>query len=342
MTYASSVSRFLKSAAIALASSTLLTPFAVSAAPVKVGVVTWIGYGPLYIADKLGTFKKYGVDVKLVKFQDPALIPPAIESNALEGGTLTYDEVIGVTAKGWKHPAVLTLDYSNGADAIVVDSSIKSVKDFKGKKVAFNPLSPSDFLLSYALQKNNMTQKDIQPANMSPEAVPATLISGAAPIGVTYEPSVSQILSVKSQRTFKVIFSSKDAPGLITDVLSFKKDYISKHPKEVKAIIQAYLDSLDYMKKNPKEANAIIGKWMDLSAKEVQTQLPGVFNPGLKEMMSNFTKSDKIDSFYKSGPLISDVLIRKKQISKGPNIEETMDTQFLTELLKTPPVSAKP
>jgi NitT/TauT family transport system substrate-binding protein len=81
---------------------------------------------------------------------------------------------------------------------------------------------------------------------------------------------------------------------------------------------------------------------MDLSAKEVQAQLPGVFNPGLKEMMSNFTKSDKIDSFYKSGPLISDVLIRKKQISKGPNIEETMDTQFLTELLKTSPVSAKP
>jgi NitT/TauT family transport system substrate-binding protein len=329
-------------AIVTLASSILITPMAAHAVPVKVGVVTWIGYGPLYIADKLGTFKKYGVDVKLVKFQDPALIPPAIESNALDGGTLTYDEVIGVTAKGWKHPAVLTLDYSNGADAIVADSSIKSIKDFKGKKVAFNPLSPSDFLLSYALQKNNMTEKDIQPANMSPEAVPATLISGAAPIGVTYEPSVSQILSAKSQRTFKVIFSSKDAPGLITDVLSFKKDYISKNPKAVKSILQAYLDSLDYMKKNPKESNAIIGKWMDLSEKEVQSQLAGVFNPNLKEMMSNFTKSNKIDSFYRSGPLISDVLIKKKQIAKGPNIEETLDTQFLTELLKTTQVSAKP
>ncbi len=315
--------------------SASITSVAVSAAPVKIGLNTWIGYGPLYIAEKLGTFKKYGVDVKLVKFQDLSLIPPAIESNALEGGTVTYDQVIRGAAKDLKQKVVLTIDYSNGADAIVADSSIKSIKDFKGKKVAFSELTPSDFLLAYALQKNSMTKEDILPSNLPAEAVPSALISGAAPIGVTYEPSVSQVLSAKSKRTFKVVFSSKDAPGLITDGLVFKKDYISSNPKEVKSVIQAYFDSLNYMKQNPKKANAIIGQWMGISEKEVQDQLTGIFNPGLKEMMVNFTKSDKIDSYYRSGALISDVLIKTKQITKSPNVEETLDSQFLSELLKT-------
>jgi NitT/TauT family transport system substrate-binding protein len=320
---------------LVLAASASITSMAVSAAPVRIGLNTWIGYGPLYIAEKLGTFKKYGVDVKLVKFQDSALIPPAIESNALEGGTLTYDQVIGGAAKNLTQKVILTIDYSRGADAIVADSSIKSVKDFKGKKVAFSELTPSDFLLAYALQKNNMTKEDILPSNLSAEAVPSALISGAAPIGVTFEPNVSQIIKAKSKRTFKVIFSTKDAPGLITDVLVFKKDYISSNPKEVKSVIQAYFDSLAYMKQNPKKANAMIGQWMGISEKEVQDQLTGVFNPSLKEMMVNFTKSDKIDSYYQSGALISDVLIKKKQITKAPNIDETLDSQFVSELLKT-------
>jgi NitT/TauT family transport system substrate-binding protein len=309
---------------------------AVSAAPVRIGLNTWIGFGPLYVAEKRGTFKKYGVDVKFVNFQDGSLVPPAIESDALDGGAITYDQVIGGTARSLTQKVVLTIDYSNGADAIVADSSVKSIKDFKGKKVAFNALTPSDFLLSYALQENNMTKEDILPANLPAEAVPSALISGAAPIGVTFEPNVSQILKSKSSRTFKVIFSSKEAPGLITDVLVFRKDYISSNPKEVKSVIQAYFDSLEFMKQNPKEANAIIGRSMGISEKEVQDQLVGLVNPSLKEGIVNFTKSDKINSYYRSGALISDVLIKKKQISKVPNIEETLDSQFLSELLKTP------
>jgi NitT/TauT family transport system substrate-binding protein len=328
------------STVLLLASSIFIAPLAVGATPVKLGINTWIGYGPLYVAEKLDTFKKYGIEVKLVKFQDTALIGPAIESGAVDGAAITYDQVIGNVAKGLKQSVVLTLDYSNGADAIVADSSIQSIKDFKGKKVAFNPLTPSDFLLSYALQENNLTQKDIQVANVTPEAVPSALISGAVPIGVTYEPNISQVIKAKSKRNFKVIFSSKDAPGLITDVLVFKKDYISKNPKEVKSFIQAYLSGLDYMKRNPKEANAIIGKWMGISEKEVQDQLTGVFNPSLKEMTINFTKSEKIESFYRSGPLIGDILLKKKQITNIPKTEDTIDPRFLTDLLQSSKVSA--
>ena len=158
----------------------------------KIGTVLWIGYGPYYVADALDLFKKSGLKVTLQVFSDPALIPAAIEGGSVDGGMLTYDQVTGQVAKGSTQRVVSPIDYSaGGGDAIVSSVDIKKVADFKGKKVRFNPLSPSDFLLSYALKVNKLSEKDVQPVNMTPEAIPAAMASGALPIGVTHEPSVS-------------------------------------------------------------------------------------------------------------------------------------------------------
>ena len=118
-------------------------------------------------------------------FSDPALIPPAIEGGSVDGGMLTYDQVIGTALEG-------------------------------GKK-------------------------------------------------------------------FHVVYSPKDTPGLITDVMVFKKEVIKAKPELVKALIQGYIEGLDYMKKNPEKAAEIIGKAIGVSAAEVKDQLSGVYNmmPGV-------------------------------------------------------------
>lgn len=65
---------------------------------------------------------------------------------------LTHDQVIGQVARGQLQKVVMPTGYSNGGDAIVADASIARIADFKGKKTGYNPLSPSDFLLSYAMK----------------------------------------------------------------------------------------------------------------------------------------------------------------------------------------------
>ena len=178
-----------------------MTGHAADAVPVKIGSLIWIGYGPFYVAEKLDLFKKHNLKVTLQMFTDPALIPSAIASGAVDGGMLTYDQVVGQVAEGRPQKVVMPIDYSNGGDAIVVDKSITKVSEFKGKKIGFNPLSPSDFLLSYALKVNGLSDKDITPVNMTPEAVPAAMASGQLSIGVTYEPSLSQILGRVAARS---------------------------------------------------------------------------------------------------------------------------------------------
>lgn len=317
--------------AVALAAA---SAFAAGPASMKIGTVVWIGYGPFYVAEALDFYKKYNLKVSLQVFNDPALIPSAMASGALDGGMLTYDQVVGQVAGGKAQKVVMPIDYSNGGDAIVAESSITKVTDFKGKKVGFNPLSPSDFLLSYALKTNGMTDKDIMAVNMTPEAVPAAMASGQMPIGVTYEPSLSQILGQGGGKKFKVVFSSRNAPGLIADVLVFDDKAIKAKPVEIAGIMKAYLDGLAYMKAKPDESAKIIGKFMGVSAKEVKEQLPGVYNIPLAEMPKAFVKAKETTSYYASGEIIGQLLKAKGQIPAVPPIETTFDAQFVTALTK--------
>ena len=332
---ASSAKRLFLRSLAAGAAALAMGMSAHAATPVlNIGTVVWIGYGPFYVAESLDLFKKYGVKVKLQPFADPALIPPALSSASLQGAMLTYDQVIGQVAKGQMQKVVMPIDYSNGGDAIVADASITKIADFKGKKIGYNPLSPSDFLLSYAMKTAGLGEKDITPVNMTPEAVPAAMASGQMPIGVTYEPSLSQVLGQGGGKKFKVVFSSKDAPGLIADVLVFDDKYIKSNPKEISAVIQGYLDGMAYMKAKPDESAKIIGKFMGVSAKEAKEQMAGVYNIPLAEMPAAFEKSASTKSYYASGEIIAGLLKTKGQIGAVPPAESTFDGQFVRALQK--------
>ncbi len=318
--------------ALGTAMALLAAPAARALEPMTLGVVIWIGYGPLYIADALGFWKKRNMKVRLQVFNDPALIPAAIAGHAVEGGVDTYDQVIGQAAKGQFQPVVMPVDYSDGGDAIVAANAIRSVADFKGRRIAFNSLSPSDFLLSYALSTQGLGEKDIVPADMTPESIPAAMVSGRIQIGVTYEPFVSQIVEQDGGKSFHVVYSSHDALGLVCDVLAFDRAQIAAHPEEIKTIIQGYFDGLDYLQKYPDQAAQIMAKTMGISVAEVKKQLRGVHNPSLQEMLGNMTRSRSPSSFATTGQTIGRILKAKGQIQQLPAFEDTVDDRFLKAL----------
>jgi len=146
----------------------LLSRLAAASAPVTLGVVTWIGYGPIYCAAANGYYRQYGIDVKLVNFTDNSTMPGALQSGEIDVTTLTYDQVIASNGRGWKLKVVMPLDYSVGGDAILASVNIHSVKELKGRKVAFMAASPSDFLLGYALARDGLSERDVQAVNTTP------------------------------------------------------------------------------------------------------------------------------------------------------------------------------
>ena len=318
-----------------LAATLISASLSVSAAtPMKLALTTWIGYSPFYVAEGMNMYKKHDLKVTLQTFSDPAMLPSAVASKAADGSMMTYDQLIGAVAQGQKLKVVMPIDYSNGGDAVLADKTINKMTDLKGKKVAYAPLSPSDFLISYALKINGMSTKDISPVNMAPEAIPSAMASKAVPAGTTYEPNVSQILAMGGGAKFHVIYSSKEAPGLIADVLVFDEAYIKKNRKPIAALVQAYLEGLAYMNSHPKQASEIIGKAIGVSGKEVLEQLKGVYNIPQKEMLLPFIVGKDTKSYFVSGEIINEILINSKQIKAPVLIKTTMDDSFVKALAK--------
>ena len=262
----------------------LSAPCGHALASATLGVVNWIGYGPLYCAAANGYFKKYGADVRLVTFSDNSVMAGALRGGELDASTLTYDQVLIADAKGWGLKVVMPLDYSVGGDAILASAAVHDIQDLKGRKVAFQTLSPSDFLLGYALAQRGLSQKDLQPVNVTPEAVVATLATGAVDAGVTYQPSVSMILKLGGGKLYHVLLSSKDARGMITDVLAVRDSTIAHNPALVAGLIRGTLEGLAFMHREPAKAAAIIAKTLDISAADVQAQLPNIENPPLAQL----------------------------------------------------------
>jgi NitT/TauT family transport system substrate-binding protein len=304
--------------------------------PVRLGVVNWIGYGPIYCAAANGSFKKYGADVRLVTFSDNSLMSGAVEGDEIEASTLTYDQVITASAKGWKLKVVMPLDYSVGGDAIIGSAAVSSVKDLKGRKVAFQPLSPSDFLLGYALARAGLSEKDIRPVNSTPEGVVAIMATGAVDAGVTYEPSVAAILKLGGGNRYHVLLSSREARGMITDVLVVKYTTIARNPQLVEELVRGILDGLAFMRQEPAKAAAIIGKALEISITDVAAQLPNVENPSLSELGDVFRNDPTLPSFYASGAIIGSVLKKEGQIEKLPAIADTYDSRFVSALQAHP------
>ncbi len=316
--------------------SLLCTLCARSAVAVTLGVVNWIGYGPLYCAAANGYFKKYGADVRLITFSDNSLMPGALRGGELDASTLTYDQVILADAKGWGVKVVMPLDYSVGGDAIVASAAVHSIADLKGRKVAFQPLSPSDFLLGYALAQQGLSKKDLHSVNVTPEAVLATMATGLVDAGVTYQPSVSMILELGGGKQYHVLLSSREARGMITDVLAVNAATIERNPAMVAGLIRGAMEGLAFMQREPAKAAAIIGKTLGISAADVTSQLSNVENPSLPHLGDVFRKSDALPSFHASGKVIGAILQREGQIQTLPPLGSTYDDRFVLALQARP------
>jgi len=307
-------------------------PQAGAARDLNMGVVNWIGYGPLYVAAANGYYRKYGSAVHLVTFSDNSLLPGALQGGELDVSTLTYDQVIMADSRGLTLKVIMPVDYSVGGDAILGSEAVHSLHDLKGRKVAYQPGTTSEFLLGYALGTVGLSERDIRPVTSTPEGVPAMLASHAVEVGVTYEPNVSTILGLEGGHRYHALLTSHEARGMITDVLAVTAATIARNPGLVEGLIRGTLDGLAFMRSNPQQAAAIIAKVLEIPPADVVRQLPLIENPDLAHLDDVFQKSPSLPSFYASGRIIGDMLVKSGQVHTLVPLEATMDGHFVQAL----------
>lgn len=229
---------------------------------IRMATEPWLGYGPWYVAEDNKLFEAEGienVDIKL--FDSDAPLNAALLAGEVDVANIATHTALRFAAAGAPITIVLQLDNSLQADAIVAEEGIASVADLKGKTVAYEEGTTSDLLLNYALAQEGLSGDDITKSLGKAAEVGTTLLAGRVPAAVTYEPYISETL--KKKAGFKVLAAADIKPGLISDVLVVRNDYLAEHPGQIAALVRTWQAAVDEYTTNTagaqKSINAGIG-----------------------------------------------------------------------------------
>jgi NitT/TauT family transport system substrate-binding protein len=310
----------------------LFVAFSVRAAePIKIGYSDWPGWVAWEIAKEKGLFKKNGVDVQLVWFAVYTDSLTALNTGKIDANCSAWCDVIAPLAEGVKLKVVLINDNSAGNDAIIGKPGIKSVKELKGKTVATELGTVEHFMLLQALAKNGMSEKDIQYKNLTVPDAAAAFIAGKVDGAGVWQPWINQ---VQKEGKGTVLFTSKEIPGLIPDLLVFQEKIVTAREADVQKIVATWFEVLAFIKSNEKEAIKIMAKVVEQKPEDYLAFMPGTKFFGVKENLKAFEKSDDHSSLAGSGKVIASFLKSLDLIKTMPDYEKALDPRFVKALKK--------
>ncbi len=224
---------------------------------------TWVGYGPFYIARDKGFFEDEGVEIELQIMENTPLKMGALMAGQVDLVASTADEFPIYMKPGTPLKYILAVDNSNGGDGVVSNKEIKSVAGLKGKKVAFEEGSVSQFFINALLLEAGLTQDDIEMVNMTATDAGVAFVAGRVDAAVTWEPHLTQ--GEKAEHGRRLVDSSQK-PGLIVDVVAVTEETMTERGEELQAFVRAWQRALEFLESNPDEAYQImsdgVGGWL--------------------------------------------------------------------------------
>jgi NitT/TauT family transport system substrate-binding protein len=291
---------------------------------IVLGYSAWPGWFPWKVAEEQGIFEEVGVEVELKWFDDYLASLTALTAGQLDGNSQTLnDTLVGVSA-GSDQVVVLVNDNSAGNDAIIVDASINSIEDLRGKAVAAEPGVVDHFLLLQGLDSVGMTESDIQFSGLPTADAASAFSNGQFDAAGVFAPFT---LTALEREGSKVLFDSSDFPGTIPDFLVLDRAVVEERPEDVQKLVDAWYATLEWIAENPDEANEIMAAQAGISAEEYASLAGGTRIFTAEEALASLNGTDATDL----GPMAEEVaafLPAAGLVEEAPSIDGLFDPSF--------------
>lgn len=234
----------------------------------------WPGFAPVYLAQELGYFAEDGLTVEETFDDDRGNVLPALERGDIGCDMRTVGEHQGRPRSPETQGTIIgTIDISLGGDGVLVESGIKTMGDLKGKIFAAEPNTPARLIAQIMLKKEGLTFKDLQLKDIaSADAIAVFADPTVAGVAV-YEPTLSEALKSSNKPGAYIIASSKDFPGLITDVIVARTDDLHANPEKYRIFLRGIYRAIDYIKNDHAKAVEIMAPHFKLSPADFETVL---------------------------------------------------------------------
>jgi len=282
--------------------------------PLRIGVNAWPPFELLYLARSRGYFDAEKVDVDLVDFSSYTSILRSYHQGNIDGFLATLNEV-QIADNFQDVPAViLVVDYSFGGDALVVRDGITDLKGLRGKRIAFEESALGSYELERLLQIGGLRPDEIVAVSRLPEESERDFRKGTVHGVITYEPGLGRLLRQPGAR---VLFSSRDIPGEIVDVMAMRRSVLDHRADEVRRAVRAWFRAVDDMTERPQDAAAEMAKRQRVTVEEFLRGLRGARIPDLAENRALLGGAGSQGRLHGTADRLAEFLVRRKLTRKA-------------------------
>lgn len=281
---------------------------------INIGFISWPGFMLIKLADVLGYFEREGLDVKVIKYNSVPALDNDILTGKIDARTGYVSDTVSLNSReGLVEQIVLVTDYSLGGDALIARNGADDIRKHDKPRIAYS--GSINFFLLWILDSLGIDSNKVEFVKyISEDDAYADFKSGKIDFMFTYVPTL--YLAINEGAT--VVYSSKESPGLVMDMVSFRKDFILDHPSKITSFTKAYFNAYDFWEENKEASYKLVTPFLGIEINDFISQMDLLQLVSQEENINIIARNIGMKSIYSNFRVIH-MLLSKSEGSRYLN-----------------------
>jgi NitT/TauT family transport system substrate-binding protein len=301
---------------------------------VKVAYVPIMKFATMFVAEERGLFNKYGVNVELERVKSGTEAIAFLTQGSVDVGGIaivtslwnSWDRGLDVRviAPGALEPM------ENSPTALLVrkaegEEAIDDIADLKGKRIAAagGPGSGGEYLVAKALERANLTIRDVELINIANPDMPAAMEAGSIDAALAGTPFSDQMVEGGNAE----VLATDLTPGLMTVAFVGSGKFINERPEVAERFVLALTEAARMMQGEdylaPENIEAYL-KHTNSTEEAIRTGSPVLYDPNMKIPVEGLADVERVHR--ENG---------RTEYQDPIDLSKVVDTQFTEKAVST-------
>lgn len=291
------------------------------AKPLRIGVLVWPPYEIAFLARDLGYFDAKAIE--LVDYESPSTVERAYRDGTLDAIMVTADYLIDIAADIPDQRAILVIDFSEGGDALMARREIAHLLELRGKRIGVEKSVLGGYIANRMLEHAGLGIDDVEIVPVDIPDQEAAFRNGDIDAVLTYEPTRSRLAQLGATE----LFSTRDIPGEIVDLLVTNNQVIASQKKNLEVFVSAWARALDYLRNNPDDSALRVAPRQNLTPRQYLDALQHARIPSMRENIALLSHGPQ--SLATALHRHVDSMLRQGIVDKKVAVDQLLDRQFV-------------